>query len=135
MPRDLLTAGQAVQQAAVAAAFKKEGGKLKVTYGVKFLDVPTDGEYTLACYLTEDGISYNQASSASNPTTHNQVLRASASGAFGKAFTASDLMDNEMSWQYSFDISNFSEANTYVTVILWKKEGNRFMPINGFVAR
>ncbi len=133
--RDLMNAGQGVDQPAVAASIKKEGGKLNVTYGVKFIDVPTDGEYALACYLTEDGLSYNQSSSASNPTTHNQVLRASADGAFGKAFTSADLMDNEVTWQFSFDLSDYNETNTYITVVLWKKDGNRYVPVNGYIAK
>lgn len=133
--RDLMDKGIEVSQPAVAAAIKRGEGKLDVTYGLKFIDMPSDGDYYLACYLTEDGISYNQASSASNPTIHNQVLRASASGAFGNSFTSTELTDNEINWQHSFDVSGYVAENTYVTVILWRKSGDRFVPVNGFVVK
>ncbi len=132
---DLITANAQVVQPALAANISKENGKLEVTYGVKFIDIEPNGEYGLSCFLTEDGIKHQQSSSASNPATHNHVIRASADGAFGAQFTGSDLMDKEKSWSHSFDISSFAEANTYVTLVLWKKEGSRYVPINGYIAR
>lgn len=132
---DLIDANIQLVQPSVAAVISKKNSKLEVTYGVKFIDIEPNGEYGLSCFLTEDGIKHQQTSSATNPATHNHVIRASANGAFGTQFTGSDLIDNEKSWTHSFDISGFAEANTYVTIILWKKDGNRYIPINGYIAR
>lgn len=133
--RDHINTDKGIDQPAVTASIKKENGKLNVTYGAKFIDLAASGDYAIACYLTEDGIAYKQAASASNPTIHNQVLRSAAKGSFGKEFTSSDLADNEISLQHSFDISSYNEANVYVTIVLWRKSGSRYMPINGYVAK
>ncbi len=131
----LINDGAAMVQPSLSAVVTKDGNNLKVTYGAKFIDIMASGEYGLACFLTEDGIEASQASSASNPTIHDHVIRTSAAGAFGKAFTQADLMDNEVSYLHNFDISAYNKDNVYVTVILWKKAGARYQPINGFVAK
>ena len=122
----------AMEQPALSAKVEKDGNMLKVTYGTKFIDVMASGEYALSCYLMEDGLEYYQTSSASNPTIHNHVIRTSADGAFGKTFTSTDLTDSEMKRVHTFDISAYNSDNVYVAVILWKKDGERFMPVNGF---
>lgn len=123
-------------QPALAAKVTKENGKLVVTYGVKFIDIMPDGEYSLACYLTEDGIKAQQTSSAINPATHNHVLRASATGAFGSSFTTTDLADNEKSWAHTFTLdSKYNAHNVYITLVLWKKEGTRYSAVNGYIAK
>ncbi|HEY9178722.1 MAG TPA: Omp28-related outer membrane protein [Flavipsychrobacter sp.] len=123
-------------QPALAAKLSKEDGKLVVTYGVKFIDIMPEGEYALACYLTEDGIKAQQTSSAINPATHNHVLRASAAGAFGKPFASSDLTDNEKSWAHTFTLdSKYNADNVYITLVLWKKTGTRYSAINGYIAK
>jgi len=133
--RELIDASLTTDQPALAATIKKENNKMEVMYGVKFIDMDPEGEYSLACYLTEDGIKHQQSSSAMNPATHDHVLRASAGGAFGIAFTGADLRDNEKAWSQNFDISAYESGNVYVTVILWKKSGSRYMPVNGYTAR
>lgn len=123
-------------QPTLAARLTKEDGKLVVTYGVKFIDIMPDGEYALACYLTEDGIKAQQTSSATNPATHNHVLRASAAGAFGAGFSSADLTDSEKSWAHTFALdSKYNTDNVYITLVLWKKNGARYSAINGYISK
>ncbi len=123
-------------QPTLAAKVTREDGKLVVTYGVKFIDIMPAGVYALACYLTEDGIKAQQTSSATNPATHNHVLRASASGAFGTSFTSADLTDSEKSWAHTFSLdSKYNADNVYITLVLWKKEGTRYSAVNGYIAK
>lgn len=123
-------------QPSLAAKVTKENGKLVVTYGVKFIDKAAEGDYALACYLTEDGIMAQQTSSASNPTMHNHVLRASANGAFGNEFSATDMVDKEKSWTHTFTLdAKYNADNVYVTMVLWKKTSGRYSAINGYIAK
>lgn len=123
-------------QPTLAAKVTKENGKLVVTYGVKFIDIMAEGEYALACYLTEDGIKYQQTSSATNPATHNHVIRASAAGTFGNSFAPADLQNEEKSWAHTFTLdAKYNPDNVYVTLVLWKKNGSRYSPVNGYIAK
>lgn len=123
-------------QPSLAAKLTKEDGKLVVTYGVKFMDIMPEGEYALACYLTEDGIKAQQTSSATNLATHNHVIRASAAGAFGQTITGNDLTNNEKSWAHTFTLdSKYNADNVYITLVLWKKTGTRYSAINGYIAK
>lgn len=132
---DLIATDKAKTQPSLAAVVTKEGNMLKVTYGVKFIDIMASGEYSVSAYLTEDGIEASQASSASNPTIHNNVIRTSAAGTWGQSFVEADLTDMEKSWSHSFDISAYNKDNVYVTVVLWKKDGTRYQAVNGYVAK
>ncbi len=127
---ELIATDATTEQPALAADVKKDGSKINVTYGVKFIDVVADGEYGLSCYLMENGIVYQQTSYAANPATHNHVIRTSAAGAFGESFTSADLTDNEKSWAHTFDISSYNADNVYIAVVLWKKDGTRYQVVN-----
>ncbi|MEZ5015914.1 MAG: hypothetical protein R2800_02605 [Flavipsychrobacter sp.] len=131
----LIDEAKAVTQPALAAKIVRTTDKIDLTYGVKFIDINPDGEYGLAAFLTEDGYKTYQVAAAVHPETHNNVIRKSAVGAFGEKFTGTDLKDMEKHWSHSFDISAYKESDMYITIILWKKDGNRYMPINGMVVR
>lgn len=130
----LIDSNKQLEQPSLAAVIEKDGNKWKVIYGAKFIDIAAEGEYALACFLTEDGIVAPQSSSP-NPTTHNHVIRTSANGAFGMSFTNDDLIEMETKYEHTFDVSEYNSANTYITIILWKKDGNRYQPVNGFVVK
>ncbi len=124
-------------QPAVSAHVQKNGNSWKVKYGASFADINAEGDYNLACYLTEDGIWATQSSSASNPAVHNHVIRASAQGAFGSSFNKASLSTkNEITFEHDFDISDkYKAENTYITVVLWRKSGTRYIPLNGYVLK
>lgn len=132
---ELISTAKTIEQPALSALIEKAGDSWNVKYGVKFMDVASDGEYGLACFLTEDGIEAQQTSSASNPTIHNHVIRTSANGAFGESFTSADMTDDEKIWEHSFDISQYNSENVYITLVLWKKVGERYEPVNGYVIK
>lgn len=133
----LISEAKTQTQPSIAALIQKNGNSWKVKFGASFTDINPDGEYSLACYLTEDGIEANQTSSASNPTIHNHVIRASAGGAFGKSFDKTTLnAKSEISFEHSFELSEkYKAENTYLTVVLWKKAGARYISLNGYTLK
>lgn len=132
----ILAASKAMVQPSLSAKMQKEGNELKVDFGVKFIDVTADGEYALGCYLTEDGLEHYQVQYKDTVAIHDHVIRASNEGVFGKPFTEADLdSDKELKLSHTFDISNYVADNTYITLVIWKKTGNRYMPVNGFVLK
>lgn len=131
----LIDDAKAITQPTIGAKMTRDLEQINLTYGVKFIDITPDGEYGLAAFLTEDGYKTYQVAAAVHPETHNNIIRKSAVGAFGEKFTASDLTDMEKHWTHSFDLSAYKDADVYITLVLWKKEGNRYQAINGMVVR
>lgn len=134
--RNLIDAALTKAQPALAANIVKKDGSWDVTYGVKFDAAAAEGEYSLACYITEDGIVYHQTSYANNPATHNHVIRTSADGAFGAGFTAADLQDNEQARVKRIKIDDaYNKDKLYVTLVLWKKVNGRYEVVNGAIVK
>lgn len=132
----LLDEALMTEQPALAANIQKADDKWTVTYGAKFIDMMATGEYSLSCYLIEDGIVHQQSNYANNPATHDHVIRTSSSGAFGNTFSATDLEDNEVSWVSELSISgDYNKDNLYITLVLWKKTNGRYAAINGTVVK
>ena len=120
----------------LAANFKIVDNKVEVNFGTQFIDFQEDGEYFIACYLTEDKISFQQSGYSSNPAQHNHVIRDAANGTYGYSFTKADLMKNKKEWSHTFELlPNFNVENLYSTIIVWKKVNNRYQALNGFVAK
>lgn len=132
----LIDAALVTETPALAAVVTKADDKWSVTYGAQFAPAMADGEYSLSCYLIEDGLVYQQTSYANNPATHNNVIRTSASGAFGNSFSMADMTDNEITWQADITISNeYKKDNLYIAVVLWKKTGEHYAAVNGYILK
>lgn len=133
--RRLIDEALMTTQPSLSANIVKKEGKWDITYGVKFDGIPS-GAYSLSCYLTEDGIKHQQSNYAGNPATHNHVIRASANGAFGTGISSTDLTNGEWSMVNRMEIDNtYNMENLYVTVVLWKKTGERYAAVNGYVLK
>lgn len=133
--RRLIDEALMTTQPSLSANIVKKDGMWDITYGVKFEGTFSD-EYSLSCYLTEDGLKHQQSSYANNPATHNHVIRASANGAFGSSISSTDLTNGEWSMVNRMDIdSKYNLENLYVTVVLWKKTGERYAAVNGYVLK
>lgn len=121
---------------ALSAKLKRSEGKIEVDFGTKFINFQDDGEFYLSCFLTEDGIQQQQAGYTGNPATHNHVIRLAAGNTYGQAFSKADLKNNSLQWNHTFTLSEaFNPANCYVTLVLWRKIGNRYSALNGLIAR
>lgn len=121
---------------ALAANFKIKENKAEIKFGTQFIDFNEDGEYFIACYLTEDNITQQQSGYSDNPAQHNHVIRDAANGTYGFSFTKDDLIENKKEWNHTFDISpNYNKDKLYSTIIIWKKVNNRYQALNGFIAK
>lgn len=120
------------EQPAVALHTTFAKDRVQVGYGARFATTPRDGEYALACYLVENGIVYKQAGHAANPATHDHVLRASADGAFGSAISVAQLDAQRTATRtHSFALTDTQGGrNTHALVVLWKRNGDRWVPVN-----
>lgn len=99
---------------------------IKVKVGIKLNKTTTDDLY-LSCYLMENGLVYNQSSSPSNPTTHNHVIRKTAETTWGKQA----IFDNgSFEFEHTFEGEKFN-PNKYIALVLWKKQGSRFVAVGG----
>jgi hypothetical protein len=116
----------------VAIHAKSGQDLMEVTYGARFTTAPRDGEYRLACYLVENGIVHKQAGHAANPATHDHVLRASADGALGSAIAAAQLdVQRTTTRTHTFALTSTQSAtNTHAVVVLWMRQGDRWVPVN-----
>ena len=91
-----------------------------------------EGEYYVGIYLMENKIFAPQSSSASNPTEHNYVIRASKASSFGTKISAEHLeTDAVFEASHTFQIEeSWQKENLFATIIVWKKEGDRYVVIN-----
>lgn len=105
---------------------KKGNSSIYIKTGIKQSSELKGSDYFLSCYLMNDSLSHNQASSPSNPTIHNYVIRQSASGdAWGEQVT----FDNaNFEFQFEFKNVDHTKVTNFVS-ILWKKEKGRYVPI------
>lgn len=118
-------------QPAVAANAQHKNNKIIVNFGVNFFDLPTDGEYSLACYLNENDIENFQVGYANNPAKHHHVIRDAAIGTYGFPFTKKQLENKIFTVAHEFETTSLSQLkNAYVTVVLWKKINDRYLVLN-----
>lgn len=89
-------------------------------------------EVYVGIYLMENKLRFNQSGSASNPTIHNHVIRASNNGGFGTQLASNDLTINELTENtYSFKLNEaWNKDELYAAIIVWKKEGNNYVVLN-----
>jgi hypothetical protein len=107
-----------------------KSSKLGVRYGIKSNLISGDDLY-LSCYLMESKIEAQQSSYANNPAIHNHVIRKSDEMTFGRLLSLNSGNDNTQEFETTFDLQN-ETAEYSVTIILWKKDGNRYVPLGAF---
>jgi len=104
----------------------------QIQFGVQAQIEPLDQSYHLACYLLESKIVHQQAGSASNPAEHNYVLRKSIGEVFGFSITELQALSmNNYATQGEFILDeNINPENCHLLLVLWQKQGNRFVATN-----
>jgi|TARA_B110000879_G_scaffold209968_1_gene298955 hypothetical protein len=91
-----------------------------------------EGEYSVAVYILEDKLIFNQSRAASNPYEHNYVIRAANNGAFGASMSSEHLRtsaQNDVTLDIDLD-ENWNRENLYAAVIVWKKDGENYSIVN-----
>lgn len=116
---------------AVGVSQAINGDKLTIRYKTKALK-NLAGEYWIGLYVMENDILYKQNSGAQNPFEHNHVIRVSNSGGFGDLIEDEALLSgSETEKTKDFTLNKtWVKDNLYVTVIVWKKEGENFLVVN-----
>lgn len=120
-------------EAGLAGVFSASGSTISVKTQVKFFSAVT-GEYYLAVYLMENGISAVQSGAGTSPIIHNKVLRGNAVGNFahgeiiGSTSIAAGTIINKT---YTTAINPaWNSSNMYAALALWKKNGSSWQFIN-----
>jgi Outer membrane protein Omp28 len=105
-------------------------GEIKVAAKVKFFQA-TQGDYYLGVYLLEDNVTAYQASIGDN-AVHRFLLRQSfTEDSFGQPITNGDVAtDQEFDLNYSLAIDEIEGHDYEVLGIIWKKEGDKYLPVN-----
>lgn len=119
--------------AGLAGVFSVSGSTISIKTQVKFY-AADQGEYYLAVYLMEDGLSAIQSGQGSAPYIHNKVLRGNAVGnsAHGELITnqnvpAGTIINKTYTAQV---LDTWNPSNMYAALVLWKKIGNDWEYIN-----
>ena len=122
--------GEAVQ-ISLGVSHAIQDDKINIRYKHKS-ETDLDGDYFVSLYVMENHLFHNQASGAVNPFEHNYVIRTSSSGAFGSKIESQNLADNqEFEDTINLDIDpTWDKSNLYVTAIIWKNNGDKFIVIN-----
>lgn len=104
--------------------------QVELDYGI-IPKINSEEKYYLAAYVLEDNVLYKQASASNNPESHNYVIRASAEGSFGlelESFNSNDTLN----FMQKINLQeNWNVENIYLAVVLWKKENDRYLFVNG----
>lgn len=110
-------------------SYVKKDNQLKVRYGIKSSEQPVE-DVTISLYLLENGIVNQQSGYASNPATHDYVLRKVT---FDKTFgEAVKLNDDNLTYELSDEMVLDSEnGSNQLLLIVWKKVANRFVILGG----
>ena len=122
-------------EAGLAGVFSVSGSTISVKTQVKFFSATT-GEYYLAVYLMENGISAVQSGAGTSPIIHNKVLRGNAVGNFahgeiiGSTNIATGTIINKT---YTTAVNPaWNSSNMYAALALWKKNGSSWQFINAY---
>jgi len=114
----------------VANDFKFQDNKLLILEGIQMESDPVDELY-LATYVIEDSLLFAQTGAAESPIFHNNVIRTSLSGSFGKR-----IIDKNHNEEYSILVDeNWKTQNLSVLSIVWKKEESHFVIENAFTSK
>ncbi len=119
--------------ASIAAKMTIKENKAFIKYGISLNAEFEAGNYFLSAYLMENGLSFNQASSSSNPTIHDNVIKAAADGTWGKSIIKKENESLTKEFLHTFEKS--INSNQYITILLWKESGNRYQVINAISAK
>jgi hypothetical protein len=121
--------------AGLAGIFSVSGSTISVKTQVKFYSAAT-GEYYLAVYLMENGISAIQSGAGTSPIIHNKLLRGNAVGNYahgeiiGSSSIASGTIINKT---YTASVNSaWNSANIYAALVLWKKNGSSWEFVNAY---
>lgn len=128
-----------IEAPGLGALIRRDGQKIKVETVVDFSDFALQNKsINLAVYLTEDNVKNRQAGSHNNPETHNHVIRAAATGSFGKRISPANLnKDKKIFLNHEFDLKEYqvNPQNTYVTLVIWQEASDGFYPLNSRIVR
>ncbi len=104
--------------------------KIDVNAKVKFFQ-ETAGEFYLGIYLIEDGVIEFQQSIGNN-AVHKKILRTGfTDDSFGLPITEGAVSaGSEFDLSFSLEISEVAGYDYEVAGIIWKKENNKYVPIN-----
>jgi thiol-disulfide isomerase/thioredoxin len=111
---------------------KTSANNWHIQFGVQAQNEPIDESYHLACYLLESQIVHQQSGYANNPAQHNYVLRKSIGEVFGYS-TAELQAQNTNTYALAAEFvldENIKPENSHVLLVLWQKQGNRFVATN-----
>ena len=109
---------------------KYANSKLSVDAKVKFFQ-PASGEYYLSIFLMEDGIINYQASIGNN-AVHKKIIRFGfTDNTFGELITNGAIAaGQEFTLPFELLIGGVEGYDYEVAGIIWKKENNKFLPVN-----
>jgi len=110
----------------LGAGFILEDKKITIKYGLK-LTKASGEEYYLAAYLMENNLRNDQQGSLNNPVRHHSVIQDAAYGAWGKKVKATGEAQT-VEFEHTF-VHDASE-DSYVTLVLWKRIGNRYTVVD-----
>lgn len=125
---DLISGATPTDKVGLGSLLEIQDAKAYIKYGVKLKADFAAGDYWVNSYLMEDGIVAEQKGYASNPATHDYVIRAGANGPWGNMITKKDAEVFEATWEHTF--TENIKVGQYLITILWKKEGNIYKPVN-----
>lgn len=105
-------------------------GALKVDAKVKFFQ-QAQGDYYLGIYLIENHVTAYQ-SGIGNNAEHMRVFRESfTAGTFGNQIVNGNVAaGSEFSLSYSLPIGDPQGYDYEIVGIIWKKEGEKYLPVN-----
>ncbi len=107
-----------------------ENGKIKVGAKVKFFQA-AEGEYYLGVYLLENNVTAYQASIGNNAVHPKLLIASFTTGSFGQLITDGSIAaGQEFELDFSHDEASITGRDFEVIGIIWKKEGDKYVPIN-----
>ena len=93
-------------------------------------------DFYISVYLSENGVVHQQAGYASNPATHNYVIRSDVQGPFGVQLLESDFKNGVYVFDTEIEVPNqVKSENAFLTLILWQKIQERFVAVNGLIVK
>jgi hypothetical protein len=75
----------------------------------------------------ESDLSNDQQGSVNNPVRHNSVIQDAAYGAWGKKITGTG---EAQTLEFEHTFAHDASENSYVTLVLWKRIGNRYIVVD-----
>jgi len=124
----LITTASKTEIVGLGGVLLLKNEKIFTKFGVQLKPAFQSGEYYVNAYLTEDGIKAEQLSYANNPATHNYVLRHAAFEGWGNKINKEVGAQFTKDWEFSFEQD--INSSQYLIVVLWKKVGGIYVPVN-----